>query len=226
MLSVNEIIIRLALAVILGGLVGIERESIRRAAGFRTHILVCIGASLVMLLSLHLYGNYRNYSDIDPARLGAQVISGMGFLGAGTIIREGNTIKGLTTAASLWTVAAIGLAIGAGFYTGAIIATITVLLALKVFTHLEIYIPDKRSIIAIQLTIDNVPGQLGRVAEALGKNDISIIQVSLDMMTEESETALLTLKVKSKGNKQHEFHKEDIAIILKDTKGIRKITII
>src|SRR5690606_893530 len=110
--------------MLLGGLIGIEREIGNRPAGFRTHTLVCIGSSLVMLTSEFLIGAYADISIPDPARLGAQVISGIGFLGAGTIIKDGSRVRGLTTAASLWVVACIGIAIGAGFYWGAIVAAV------------------------------------------------------------------------------------------------------
>jgi putative Mg2+ transporter-C (MgtC) family protein len=118
-----DICIRLFIACVLGGIVGIERERARRAAGLRTHILVCMGSALIMMTSLYLFDIYEGRSTLDPARLSAQVISGIGFLGAGTIIRSGATIKGLTTAASLWVVAAIGLAVGCGFWKAALVTT-------------------------------------------------------------------------------------------------------
>jgi len=130
-----ELLIRLTLACLLGGLIGIERERLGHPAGFRTHILVCIGSTLVMLCNIFIYEQYKTYANIDPARMGAQVISGIGFLGAGTILKEGVTVKGLTTAASLWSVACIGLAVGLGFYTGSIFATILVLITLVVFSR-------------------------------------------------------------------------------------------
>ena len=127
--------VRLVVALILGGLVGYEREHSHRPAGFRTHILVSVGAALVMLTGEFVARAQGANSTIDPTRLGAQVVSGIGFLGAGTIIRNGSSVKGLTTAASLWAVACIGLAAGSGFYPGAILAallTFVVLIALKI----------------------------------------------------------------------------------------------
>lgn len=112
-----HITIRLVLALFLGGLIGFEREVSSHAAGLRTHILVCVGSALVMLLSMYGFSAFVNEVNVrlDPSRLAAQVISGIGFLGAGTIIFNGRSITGLTTAASLWVVAGIGLAVGAGF---------------------------------------------------------------------------------------------------------------
>ena len=124
-----EILARLLLAVLLGGFVGYEREHANRPAGFRTHILVCVGAALVMVTSEYMVRKY-SISAVDPARLGAQVVSGIGFLGAGTIIRDGVNIRGLTTAASLWAVSCVGIAVGSGFYAGAAIATIFIFLTL------------------------------------------------------------------------------------------------
>jgi len=126
-----EIVIRLTIGALLGGLVGFERETHNRnIAGFRTHIVVCVGSTLVMLTSLHVADLYRNLAPVDPSRIAASVITGIGFLGAGTIIRSRSSVIGLTTAASLWTVAAIGLAIGCGFYVAGCFTTVIVLAAL------------------------------------------------------------------------------------------------
>lgn len=136
MISDGEVVLRLLLAVLLSGLVGLEREAKGRAAGFRTHILVCVGSSLIMLTGIYLFTLYRG-AGLDPTRLAAQVVSGIGFLGAGTIIQFRDSIRGLTTAASVWAAAGIGIAIGAGFYVGALATTIIVLLALFVLSTVE-----------------------------------------------------------------------------------------
>lgn len=127
-------IIKILLAVIVGGIIGVERESINRPAGFRTHILVCVASALIMDVNIKLIVGYVN---ADPVRMGAQVISGMGFLGAGTIIKEGVTVKGLTTAAGLWSVACLGLVIGAGYYLLALFAVVIMWITLKVFSRFE-----------------------------------------------------------------------------------------
>lgn len=127
-LSVLPVAIRLLAALLCGGLIGLEREFKRRPAGFRTHILICLGAAMTTLTSQYLYLTLHMFTDI--ARLGAQVISGIGFIGAGTIIvTRRQRVKGLTTAAGLWTDAIIGLVCGAGYIEGAIVATIMVLIA-------------------------------------------------------------------------------------------------
>ena len=109
MLTDMQMMARLALAVVLGGLVGLERQMHRRSAGLRTHILVCLGSCLIMLTSMHVFDIYNARVALDPARIAAGVITGIGFLGAGAIIRDREGVKGLTTAASLWVVAGIGL---------------------------------------------------------------------------------------------------------------------
>jgi len=122
---------KLGLAAVFSGIIGYEREHSHRPAGFRTHILVAVGSALVMLTSTYIFAAYKGQTNLDPARLGAQVISGIGFLGAGTILREGFSVKGLTTAASLWAVSCIGLAVGIGYYEGAFVATIMIYLTLN-----------------------------------------------------------------------------------------------
>lgn len=121
--------IKLGLAALLGGIIGFEREHSHRPAGFRTHILVSVGSALVMLTSVYIFERYDTSSDIT--RMSAQVISGIGFLGAGTILREGFSVKGLTTAASLWAVSCIGIAVGSGFIAGALVATLVIYLTLN-----------------------------------------------------------------------------------------------
>ncbi|UOR10662.1 MgtC/SapB family protein [Halobacillus amylolyticus] len=132
--------IRLFIALLLSGIIGFERELKNHSAGFRTHILVGIGACLMMLLSLYGFEEFISNHDnvrFDPSRLPSYVISGIGFLGAGTIIVNGMTIRGLTTAASIWTVAGLGLVVGAGMYDVAVLATILVLLSLIFLNNLE-----------------------------------------------------------------------------------------
>ena len=131
--------IRMLLAVLCGSVIGIEREFKRRPAGFRTHILICMGACITTLTSEYLLLVMN--MNTDPARLGAQVIAGIGFIGAGTIIVTRNQrVKGLTTAAGLWAVAIVGLCIGSGFYEGAIVTTLLILIAEALFARVEYWI--------------------------------------------------------------------------------------
>ena len=131
-----SVTVRMFLAVLCGGIIGIEREYKRRPAGFRTHILICLGAAMTTLTSQFLHLELHYYTDM--ARLGAQVVAGVGFIGAGTIIvTQRQRVKGLTTAAGLWASAIIGLAIGGGFYEGALFATFLIILAELLFSKLE-----------------------------------------------------------------------------------------
>lgn len=136
MLNLFATIIRLALAFVLGGVIGLEREKKGGSAGLRTHILVTVGSALVMLTSLYIYDSCQG-EGIDPGRLAAGVVTGIGFLGAGTIIRSKEGIRGLTTAASIWISAAIGLAVGCGYFSAAIIVTGASYLALSLLKKLE-----------------------------------------------------------------------------------------
>lgn len=165
-LSPLEIGLRLVFAMILGLIVGIEREYTHRPAGMRTHILVALGSCVVMLTGQMIFAQYQPYGATpDPARLAAQVITGVGFLGAGTILREGTNVKGLTTAASLWGVACLGIAVGGGYYIIALIGTILVILTLTLFELLQklllrskrghrSYVVDTRDVVAAMQAIN------------------------------------------------------------------------
>lgn len=124
-----DALVKLGITTLLSGIIGFEREHSHRPAGFRTHILVAVGSALVMLTSVYIFDSQGMTGDVT--RMSAQVLSGIGFLGAGTILREGFSVKGLTTAASLWAVACIGIAVGAGFYAGALVATLVIYLTLN-----------------------------------------------------------------------------------------------
>lgn len=144
MLSDIQVILRLVLGAVLGGLVGFEREKHnKRIAGFRTHILVCVGSTLIMLTSLYIFNIYSGNAVVDPARIAAGVVTGIGFLGAGTIIRSRASVTGLTTAASLWTVSGIGLAVGCGFYIAGVVTTVIVLAALYILRRVPIVEAEK-----------------------------------------------------------------------------------
>jgi putative Mg2+ transporter-C (MgtC) family protein len=176
-----ELGIRMVLAVVLGGIIGIEREWSNHAAGFRTHILVCLGSAMIMLLSIYGFSQFVNEANVrmDPARLAAQVISGIGFLGAGAILRNGNMINGLTTAASVWVVAAIGLSVGAGFYMGALFCTFLVLISLFVLNKWEKHLLRNRRYDEVVIKIIDYPGALGRVATILDNYELQIVNLQM-----------------------------------------------
>lgn len=148
MLSNIEILTRLALAAILSGLIGVERERLLWAAGLRTHMLVGVGACLIMIVSAFGFSDVLGTKNVvlDPSRMAAQVVSGIGFLGAGTILLRGEVVKGLTTAASLWAVAAIGLAIGSGLYTAGVATTVVLLVILVGLKPLQERYHDRQQV--------------------------------------------------------------------------------
>lgn len=140
-LSATEVFLRLVCAMAVGMVIGTEREYSNRPAGMRTHILVALGASAVMIISQMIFSQYHAYGALpDPARLPAQVITGVGFLGAGTIMREGSNVKGLTTAASLWAVACLGVAAGGGYYAVALLGTAFIFATLTVVEVLQTHL--------------------------------------------------------------------------------------
>ena len=134
---------RLIAATVLGGLIGLERESHGKDAGFRTYAIVCLGSALIMILSTEIFEMYRDTAKVDPSRIVAQVVSGIGFLGAGAIIRFPQGIKGLTTAAGIWTAAAIGMACGLGLYKLACFTTFLVLIILILFSRIDQFFGGK-----------------------------------------------------------------------------------
>ncbi|MBU1727619.1 MAG: MgtC/SapB family protein [Candidatus Omnitrophica bacterium] len=144
MLTDMQVIVRLLLAVVLSGLIGLERQFHKRTAGLRTHILVSLGSCLIMLTSLYVFDIYSSKVPLDPTRIAAGVITGIGFLGAGTIIRDREGIRGLTTAASLWAVAGIGMAVGCGFYVGAVFTSVLVLVVLFFLRYIENIVFDEQ----------------------------------------------------------------------------------
>lgn len=178
--SIQDQILRLALATILGGIIGWEREKGRRPAGLRTHILVAVGSALVMIVSQSVVVQYSDAFRADPGRIAAQVVSGIGFLGAGTILREGPVVRGLTTAASLWVVAALGLAVGIGAYTGAVIATALTLAALVLLQRIEKNIQRAGGMRVLRLRVKDQPGQLGLIGSVLGAYQVDIRGIELN----------------------------------------------
>ena len=161
-----EVCLRLVLSCVMGGIIGYERQMRNKSAGLRTNMLVALGSCLIMIMSQALYDNVEGKTNADPARLAAQVVSGIGFLGAGAIMKEGLTVTGLTTAATLWVVAGVGLAVGAGFYLGASVTTAIVFLILGNLSRLDAWVDHERLLSLSIHTIDR-PGQIMRVSACI-----------------------------------------------------------
>ena len=188
-LSFWDLLLRLGVASLCGGLIGIERGRKHRAAGFRTYMLVCMGAALTMVLgtylSVMLAGELWNlnpemdYTKTDVSRFGAQVINGIGFIGAGTIIITGRQqIKGMTTAAGLWASACMGLAIGAGFYSAALIGCLCIFLTIVVFSKLETFILSHSRNINVYVEFENTD-DLSKIIEKIKEQNIRIFDVEI-----------------------------------------------
>lgn len=183
----GELFFRLVLACVLGGVIGYERQSRRKSAGLRTNMLVCLGSCLVMVLSQALYREVEGLTNADPARLAAQVVSGIGFLGAGAIMKEGLTVTGLTTAACLWVVAGVGLAVGAGFYSGALMATALVFVTLGSLSRLDEWVDHEKNFVLSIHTVDK-PGQVMKIRSCL--EDLQLRIRGIKLKADEDEVDL------------------------------------
>lgn len=198
--SINDttIVLRLVLAVVLGGIIGFERGKSGRPAGFRTHILVCIGSVLAMMINQYIF---ETYGVSDPTRMGAQVISGIGFLGAGTILVTGrHQVKGLTTAAGLWATACMGLAIGIGFYKAAIVGCIMITFTTIVLHRFDNFLLSKSKIIDIYIEFSKSV-RVTLVLDALKSLQIKIDSIELvkPSYTESAQIgAIMSIKLKEK----------------------------
>ena len=184
-LNWDESLLRLALAAVLGGLIGVERELREREAGLRTHLLVALGSALFTIVGAYGFHAFlesgQSVVRADPTRIAAQIVTGIGFLGAGAIIRQGLSVRGLTTAATLWVVAAVGLAAGAGYYSAAVITTALVLIALYplrlvAYRILHRFRPEDGRLL-VELPIGQPPGtvidELERVGARIDSMEVS-----------------------------------------------------
>lgn len=180
MISDLEIVVRILAAFVLGGIIGYERQSRHKSAGLRTHILVCVGASLIMTISINIYSTVQGLTNADPARLAAQVVSGIGFLGAGSIITSKGSIIGLTTAASLWVVAGVGLAAGCANYVGAVTTTLIVFLTLRILSKLDKHIVGNDCNIELVVVTVDKPGQVGRIGSCIGERGVGIQDIRME----------------------------------------------
>ncbi len=199
-LDIIDLLLRLATATFLGALVGLERERLERAAGFRTHALVCVASALIMVVSI--YG-FAETGMLDPSRIAAQVVSGIGFLGAGVIIFRRNTVRGLTTAASLWSVAGVGLAAGSGLYIPAALGTGFMLLIqagmrpieARFFAH-----QDDRQRVLIET--DDASGVLAQIPVISTRLDMRVQTMQFERDTDRnSDVVELTIRMKKRDDR-------------------------
>lgn len=212
-----SVFIRLLLAVICGGILGLERGKKRRPAGLRTYILVCTGAALTMLTNQYVC---TIYSGVDPTRMGAQVISGIGFLGAGTIILTGShQVKGLTTAAGLWAAAAMGLAIGIGFYEGAILGCIFIFMVMNTLHRFDDYVTAKAKLMEVYIEFEGVDA-LSYFLKWAEENELRVtdLQMVTPRIKESPQVAIvISLRLKQK------YDHAEILNIISQSDGIHYI---
>ena len=218
-LNMVSMLVRVVLAILIGGIIGMERGRKNSQAGLRTYILVCLGATLVMMTNQFVYVVY-NVS--DPVRLGAQVISGIGFLGAGTIMMKGRSqIKGLTTAAGLWTAACLGLAIGVGFYEGAIIGSAAIMFTIAGLSGLDSWIHKHSRYIEVYIEYSEEEGSFSDYLEYMKDNcfDVVNMEASFDERDGQRKKGVLSyiLTLKSTMDRSH----VDMIKLLSRDKGVQ-----
>lgn len=220
-----SILLRLLLAMLLGGLIGFERERSNHAAGLRTHILVCLGSALIMLLSIYGFSDFVAEINvrIDPARLATAVITGIGFLGAGTILFTGKSITGLTTAASIWVVGAVG----AGFYFASIVSTVLILLNLVVFNKLEQRYIRGSKLHLITLHAANTPNILDDISAVLEEQEFVIKKLVVNERSNaaygELQPAVLGLEISLQVLTDRKFEPMEIT---RQLRGIGHVTMV
>ena len=186
-----DVAVKLLLAGLAGGLVGLEREKHGRPAGLRTNLLVAVGSCVMVIVSEAFYTKYGGFDAqsmlrIDPSRVAAQIVTGVGFLGAGVILKEGPSVRGLTTAASLWTVAGLGMAFGMGFYSLGAIATVLVLISLTFLKKLDPIIRKDR-FLTLTVTAANREGLLDELQKIFAERKLVVTDISsnLDLVSDE-----------------------------------------
>lgn len=182
----GQMILRIAVSALLGALIGLERERQNQPAGLRTHMILAVGSTLAMIVSINIAMQFRpDVPNGDPARLAAQVVSGIGFLGAGAILRFGNNIRGLTTATSLWTLAIVGLAVGAGHFAAAAGTTVLLLVLLSVVDELERRFIKSYQNITVLLEMEDHPGILDEIRAVITDENTTITSTGVEKRLEE-----------------------------------------
>ena len=219
-LTLGSIALRIFVAILLGGIIGLERELRNRPAGLRTYMLVSLGACVVMLINQY---TSQVFDTGDPVRLGAQVISGIGFLGAGTIVvTSHNQIKGLTTAAGLWASACIGLAVGIGLYEVAAIAGLTVFLVLTVLHECDYYMRRRTRVVDVYIELDQSVS-LGRFIRNLRDHELEVNNILREHDTAYSEEVLsFTATVKG----QKKTNQAELVRLLKKQEGVKYLEVL
>lgn len=213
LLSQGAIILRMVCAMLIGAFIGTEREYTHRPAGMRTHMLVAVGACAVMITSQLIFAQYRVYGATpDPARLSAQVITGIGFLGAGTILKEGLSVKGLTTAASIWAVACLGVAVGGGYYSVGLTGAVCMLVILIIFEWLQkILMKNHYALYIYTVLCMDVAGTLDLINHLALEADATVTSIAVEDRGEENGDKRFAVCFKANfggrasGEREHKF---------------------
>ncbi|MEG0580402.1 MAG: MgtC/SapB family protein [Niameybacter sp.] len=214
--NIVSVTIRLLLSLLCGGILGIERGRKKRPAGFRTYMLVCMGSALVMITSQYIS---QMYGQTDLTRMGAQVVSGIGFLGAGTIMVTGrNQVKGLTTAAGLWAVACLGLAIGIGFYSGAIISCCLIFFVMTILHKLDVYMVSTSKIINLFIEFSSLSG-LATLMSVAKSNNMKVSDIEITKSNAIDNSIVVLLSVRTIEVKNH----EEVIHLLSAIEGVNHI---
>ncbi|KJC49079.1 methyltransferase [Bradyrhizobium sp. LTSP885] len=218
----SEMLIRLIAAAGLGSLIGFERERLLWAAGIRTHMLVCVGSCLIMIVSQYGFSNVLTHQNVvlDPSRIAAQVVSGIGFLGAGAILARGEIVKGLTTAASIWTVAAVGLAVGGGLYLAASASTVIILIILAGIKPLEEAYRSRNQSCQLKIEVENGSLTPELLREALGLRAGQIKRFLVESRNAQGTDDLVILLSKVSSQEIATYPEK-----LKELDGVREVTI-
>lgn len=219
-LTVMGIFARVLVSILLGGVIGIERGMKNRAAGLRTYMLVCLGACVVMLINQY---SYQVYAVGDPVRMGAQVVSGIGFLGAGTIIvTSHNQIKGLTTAAGLWACACVGLAIGIGLYEVAVVGGLAIFVVLTVLHEWDFYVRSKTQVIDVYVELDH-SDSLGKFIRNARDRDLTLSNIQREPESGFGNDVLaFTVTVKGK----QKMYQEELVRTIKKMEGVKYMEVL
>ncbi len=216
-INIYSIIVRIIFALLIGGILGIERGHKKRPAGFRTYMLVCVGATLVMMTNQYVF---QVFNTSDPVRMGAQVVSGIGFLGAGTILVTGrNQVKGITTAAGLWTAACSGLAIGIGFYEGALVGAFAIIFIMAAMHNIDSYIHLHSRVMEFYIEMDNTL-PFSEFLKYSRRQALNVTDIQMNV-NKYQDTGLTTAFLSISGQKKMSHN--DILTILENAPGIHYI---
>ena len=214
-----ESVLRILGSMVIGGLIGTQREFKGNSAGLRTHTLVALGSCIAMLTNEYLFMTYSHISTMDIARMGSYVITGIGFLGAGSIIKDGFRVRGLTTAAGLWVVACLGIALGAGFYLAAGVGTALSFVTITTLKWFEKRFINLQKNTQINFQAKNSPGKLAEILNEIGQLSGNISNINLDNSDEKWMDVSLTV------NKIADKDITALAEKLEDMKGVKLISI-